>query len=267
MDFLMTIEQLHYTPQTYDQEIRDRIKTLKKQEDTYHIHNYLKNYSDSIVLDAIECRVKIVTWLYQVIEYSNLTKETASIAMSYLDRFLSTKEGEEYLYDPRTFQLIGMCCLMLAIKVNESVDVEMSYIEELSKGSYTSSELRETERKILVILEWRMSPPTASVFTEHIVELFPQDIPQSTMNVVKHLSQIQIEIASKDSSFIAIKPSVIAMASVLNAMESLQSYISYEALQNLQDNFFNNHFEIDATCPAVSEMRKRLIKQSNLIDC
>lgn len=111
-----------------------------------------------------------------------------------------------------------------------------------------------------------MWPPTASNFTDHILELFRYDFPPSILYIIKSLSQIQIEISIKDSSFTSINPSIISVASVLNAIDSLQSYIPVELLQDLQDDFLNHHFEIDATTPAVSEVRKRLVKQANLID-
>ena len=217
-------------------------------------------------MDAIDCHEKIVIWIYKVIEVCDLSRENVSVTMSYLDRFLSTKEAENYLYDRRNLQLAGMCCLMLAIKVNESIDVDMSYIDELSKGSYSITELRETEHLILLVLQWRMCPPTASIFTDHILQLFRHDFPPSILHIIKHFSQIQIEISIKKSSFSSIKPSIIAMSSVLNAVDSLQSYVPFELLQDVQEGFLNNHFEIDVTIKEVSEVRERLMKQANFID-
>lgn len=185
--------------------------------------------------------------------------------MSCFDRFLATEKGQYYLYDRRNLQLVGMCCLMLAIKVNEPVHVDMSYIDDLSRGSYSNTELRQTENKILVVLGWRMCPPTSSVFIEHILGLFRQDISQSTFQIIRYLCQKQIEIV-KGLSFISIKPSIVAMAAVLNMVDLLQLHIPFKLLQDLQDDFLNYHFEIDATCPLVSEIRKILIKQANLID-
>jgi len=265
-NFLMADKTLHYRPQTDQHEARDNIIILKQQELTYQTNNYLRDVGDIRTVDAIECREKIVVWLFKVVEFSNFCKETVSIAMSCLDRFLATKEGSYYLYDRRNLQLAGMCCLMLAIKVNESMDVDMTYIDELSKGSYSITELRETEKKILLVLHWRMCPPTPSLFTNYILELFPQDLPQSTLSIIKDLSELQIEISIKDYSFTSCKPSVIAMASVLNAVDSLQSYIPLKSLQDLQQDFVDYHFEIEATCQAVSEVRERLIKQANLIE-
>lgn len=255
-------------PQKDQQETRDKISTLKKQEQIYQQENYLYNYGDIRTLDTIECREKIVVWLFEVIEFSNLSRETVGIVMSYLDRFLATKQGSYYLFERRNLQLAGIVCLMLAIKVNESMDIDMSYIHELSQGSYSTLELTETEREILIALRWRCCPPTASIFIEHILDLFPQELvlPESTLCIIKYLAQLQIDASIKDCSFISCKPSVIAMASVLNAVDSLQSYLPLKTLQDLEQYFVDYHFEIDATGQDVSEARERLIKQANLSD-
>jgi Cyclin, N-terminal domain len=86
-------------------EIADRIKVMKRQEkSTYACTDYLKDNEKRLrksrkAVDE-DCRIKMCEWCYQVVDFCKFRRETVSISMSYLDRYLGTKKGRHVLEYP-----------------------------------------------------------------------------------------------------------------------------------------------------------------------
>mmetsp|Transcript_49328 Transcript_49328/g.148536 ORF Transcript_49328/g.148536 Transcript_49328/m.148536 type:complete len:434 (-) Transcript_49328:5-1306(-) len=121
----------------------------------------------------VECRTKMISWCYQVVDHCHMSRETVSIAASYLDRYLLAPSGLEALLDRRTFQLSAMTSLYVALKLFEDVNVEPGVMVGLSRGAYVEEEFVEMELDILMALRWKVHPPTAVGFMGHFLNLFP----------------------------------------------------------------------------------------------
>jgi len=214
------------------QQISDRFAVMRKQEDRfYRKSDYLSELDDiPSLLDQDgktvdkDCRYKMATWCFEVVEYCKFSRDTANLAINYLDQFLGTKKGIFALYDRRDFQLAAMTSLELAAKIQEPKVLEMRLLSELSKGSYSILELTAMEKKILSALDWRMCPPTAFSFANLFLQLLPKSIPAYTKSILKDFSLLQIEFSVKDYFFVAHKSYNIALASILNAAEALHCF-------------------------------------------
>lgn len=207
-------------------ELSERFAVMIKQENSsYNRIDYLKQCKDShaeknVMYINAKCRDTMADWCYQVIDFCNFHRDTAGIAISYLDSFLSTREGNFALTDTRNFQLAAMCSLELAIKLTEPQKVDMNFLIELSKRSFSVAELAEMERKILTALDWRMNPPMPLDFALHFLELLSQNMHSSVKDALLKFTRIQTEYASRNYSFISYKPSLIGFVSVLNAIDA-----------------------------------------------
>lgn len=89
-------------------------------------------------------REKICEWSYQVIDHFDLSREIVSIAMNYLDRYLSKKQVNK-----KGFQLLAMSCLHLAVKLFERENISMKSMIELSRGYFLCEQMEEMEMAIL----------------------------------------------------------------------------------------------------------------------
>eukprot|EP00594_Rhizosolenia_setigera_P000554 CAMPEP_0178943724 /NCGR_PEP_ID=MMETSP0789-20121207/2747_1 /TAXON_ID=3005 /ORGANISM="Rhizosolenia setigera, Strain CCMP 1694" /LENGTH=291 /DNA_ID=CAMNT_0020623353 /DNA_START=28 /DNA_END=903 /DNA_ORIENTATION=- len=214
----------------YPTDIAGTVQVMLAQErSTYQRSDYLKlvSHLEGEVVN-MECREKMTEWSYQVVEFCNFSRETVDIGMSYLDRFLNTEVGSECLQCRKQFQLVAMCCLCLAIKLFESKEMELSFLSELSRGCYSVSEISKTEKTILNVLEWRMNPPTASSFVQHFVESYfasishTEDLTQ-LISALNHISTKEVEYAVGKYSLMTTNPSNIAIASIGNALELINS--------------------------------------------
>jgi len=215
----------------------DRIVAMRAQETTYAAPDYLRgqlfsedNSSDMCIdedftmeVDA-QCRVKMCEWCYQVVDYFKFQRETVQISMSYLDRFLANREGLVYLADRAMYQLAAITCLYVAIKVHEPMELDMSLLVELSRGSYGIAEIMDMEDSILNSLQWKMNPPTAMAIAQHMLSVLPVTVSMDARQALMDVARYQTELCLFDyMASVLMKPSAVATAAVLNALEGVAS--------------------------------------------
>jgi len=223
--------------------LADRFVAMNEQEAIYcKLIDYFQSQHDDGLHEAIngisrlpivinkKCREKMVDWCYKVAEFGNFHRETVSTAVFYFDSFLSIKEGRFALYDKRQFQLVIMSSLSLAVKLNETTGImNMNLLAMLGQGAYSIKEFSEMELKLCIALKWRMNPPISWIFADHFLELLPQTVHTSVKNTIRNLSRMQTEHATRDYFFVSYKPSIIGLASVMNAMDTVDVYFSVSA--------------------------------------
>lgn len=209
----------------FDQEeIKDRLGVMRRQEQSHCCSDYLQLPSSCEQGGAIDqlCRLKMTQWCFNVVDYIKFRRETVCIAMSYLDRFLSSgcPRAQQVINCRRKYQLASMTTLFMAIKINEPVIVEIPMLSDLGKGLYTTGDFRQMETDILVALNWRMHGPTAQEFVLHLLTIMKQQMPTNCdIQKVMELAMYQIELSACDYYLMTQKPSVIATASIWNCVE------------------------------------------------
>lgn len=208
------------------EDLTDRFMALSRQELFYQCDDYLKFRKDSSVAakETVDekCRYTMVNWCYQVLDYCNASQETASIAISYVDRFLSSSQGSFVLNDKNWFQLTVMGSLQLAIKMHESSNLESDTLSQLSRGLFSVDDISLMEKAILSALSWRLCPPTPYVFLDLFLDLLPPSLLNSMKLSLLKLSQEQIYLASPYYFFTLEKSSAVAFASLLNALDEIR---------------------------------------------
>eukprot|EP00934_Nitzschia_sp_Nitz4_P008900 Nitzschia sp. Nitz4//scaffold48_size128905//50884//51941//NITZ4_003594-RA/size128905-processed-gene-0.80-mRNA-1//1//CDS//3329552964//8890//frame0 len=196
-------------------------------------------------------REKICEWAYQVVDHFELHREVVSIAMNYLDRYIATLPRA---LDKDTFQLLAMTCLYLAVKLNEYKHLyipdsksSMDTILRLSRGLFTIEQMEKMEVDILQRLQWHVHPPTPQLFCKHLLHFL------SVEEYEYHdLSQFMVELSVMDYFFVTFKPSEIAAAGVMNALECLNPSV------DPRGNFPFDISWVDVDSPAIRACRERL---------
>ena len=148
-------------------QITDLVSTLRRQEETiYRCEPYLSpdfqlrqgNSSLNPALNSIdgsdssyatlrinECwREKICEWAYQVIDHFDFNREVVAVSLSYLDRFLCSRQVNK-----KVFQLAAMTSLYMAIKLYEPNTLRVSSFIELSRGYFTVQHIIGMEETLL----------------------------------------------------------------------------------------------------------------------
>jgi Cyclin, N-terminal domain/Cyclin, C-terminal domain len=211
---------------TFD--VAERISVMRMQEMTeYRVRDYL---AETVQLRKRankpvdeDCRVRMCEWCYQVVDFCKFRRETVGIGMSYLDRYLCTKQGLEALCNRKVYQLTAMTALYIAIKIHEPLEMETSLLADLSRGCYTEMEFVGMEQSILTALNFRVNGPTPLGFVQHIMALIPSSVHSTVATLIMDYARYQTELAVSEQSFVDIRPSVIALAAILNAMEGMDA--------------------------------------------
>lgn len=197
-------------------------------------------------------REKICEWSYQVIDHFDFSREVVSISIHFLDRFLATRAVNK-----KMFQLSAMTTLFLAIKLNEPGRISMSSMIELSRGYFMVEQMAAMEMSILRALSWQVHPPTAYCFCKHVLFLLPYSIvSMDVRHDILELARFLTELSVIDYYFVVFRPSSVAMAALIHALEEIpgvseQAYVDF--LQELR-----RVPGLDPSCSEVQDCRSRL---------
>lgn len=95
----------------HDEQVLASLEAMHQQEqEAYKKRDYLGLHPS---LDR-DCRVKMVDWCLQVVDFCKFSGNLVEITMNYMDRYLQ----RQYNVDRRTFLLVSMTALYVAVKVS-----------------------------------------------------------------------------------------------------------------------------------------------------
>ena len=209
------------------EEISETIAVMRmREESTYKCRKYFPSTKTNTEAVDEECRVKMTQWCFQVVEFCNFSREIVGIGMSYLDRYLCTSYGECALKDRKIYQLASMCSLYMATKLFETREMDLRLLSQLSRGVYTEAEIAAMEASILSALNWFVHPPTSISFITECMRAVPSiQKDRQTFIALIDIAKAHTELAVSDYAFVTIKQSSIAVASIANAFDILNSTI------------------------------------------
>jgi hypothetical protein len=154
--------------------------------------------------------------------------------MNYLDRYLeryfgSTLQEEDgkARIPKKHFQLVTMTCLYIALKLKCQSKVPLDYMVQLSRGTVTIEELRAMECELLGQLGWLLHPPTSFDFLKHYLKLLrpvnscnSNSAETQRWTALEDMASFLIELSVLDYYFVTHRPSTVAIAALLNAMDN-----------------------------------------------
>lgn len=174
------------------------------------------NYFQRTTIVDESCRAAMFNWLCQISDALSLNRETVGLAISLLDRFLSscTTSSDRALADRSRFQLASITAYYIAVKINEPVELGLGMLVKLCRGCYEKSAIVTMEQDILSSLRWRVSAPTPLDFMRYILAMLPSTEQSIVESAEKHLVN-----ATKHSYFSTIAPSIVGVACVAMAFK------------------------------------------------
>lgn len=164
-----------------------------------------------------ELRVEICEWCYRVIDHCKIDRDVVGIALSYFDRYLSSQASMKQT----SIKLAAMTCLYLAVKLHSTRKISISCMSSLSKGCFQVDQISSMEICIIIALRYHLNPPTPSVYLTVAIPLFETDSVGALANDAIELSRYLIELSVCDDYFLYMKPSCVACAAILVALDLL----------------------------------------------
>jgi|UniRef100_A0A7S4AKJ4 hypothetical protein len=212
-----------------NEQTMETIQAMRRQEElAYTVPDYLSclpaaafTICNSTPVDA-SCRFAMSKWCDDISDHCNYNRETVAIAMNCLDRFMSTASGQEILFNRSLYQLAAMTALYSSVKIHEQEAIDPQLMSSLSNGIHSAQAVEAMESKMLTAIQWRVNPPTAMSFVRSMIDLLPSDcIDSCSKETILDVARVQIELIVNKYEFCTSDASSIALACVLNAIESL----------------------------------------------
>jgi len=233
--------------------------TNKDKENTVLQTSSSSSFYYSIV--DVSTREQICKWIFHIIDRVEMQRETAIIAMNYLDRFMSTSvpRARRARFNRREYQLVALTCLYIAVKITEPIVMGADMIRELSRGAYSIESILSCERHILASLRWKLNGPTPFQFIDYMLQLLPEDTCINIRSKLAHDARHQVEVAVHDGACVPLRRSTISISSVLNSIEdSISLDKKIEFIQQLSDTV---GYDVEDS-PMIKVCRKRLQDRS-----
>lgn len=185
---------------------------LSKLAVAEHFYQPSPTYLRDVQTDVTEdWRHKITIWFDHVGAAFHMESETLSVAVNFLDRYLSA-----VACTADTFELASLSAMLLASKMQETQPLRLSDVARLSCRKIDAKDVNLMELDMLRVLKWRLHPPTYHTFLNLLLELFDVD----ATNVAERAFQFA-EHTRFHVDFVQYPPSLISVASILCALKSL----------------------------------------------
>lgn len=200
-------------------------RLLHQEQSGHKVINFLAGlplYSECGQTVDAEARQAIASWCFTIMEACGYSRETARIAMSYLDRYVSSPLGASAILDRSEFKLLSLSCVYTAIKVNERQPLASYLVAKLSNGESTGGDIQKMEMRLLQGLQWRMHLPTVSDFVHAHLQMVPSGmLDEETRQTIIELTEYQLDASVLHYELCYAKQSSVATAALLNAVETI----------------------------------------------
>uniref|UniRef100_A0A8C0J8W2 Cyclin B1 n=1 Tax=Chelonoidis abingdonii TaxID=106734 RepID=A0A8C0J8W2_CHEAB len=166
-------------------------------------------------------RAILIDWLVQVQMKFRLLSETMYMTAAIIDRFLQVR---------KMLQLVGVTAMFIASKYEEMYPPEIGDFAFVTDHTYTKTQIKQMERKILQALDFALGRPLPLHFLRRASKIGEVDLEQHT------LAKYLMELSLVDYEMVHYPPSQIAAAAFCLALKvldggewtpTLQHYLSY----------------------------------------
>ncbi|KAH7523668.1 hypothetical protein FEM48_Zijuj06G0036300 [Ziziphus jujuba var. spinosa] len=237
-------------------ENEELISLLSKEGQNEPMHRTLQTDPS-----LVEARREAVGWMLKVIAHYSFSALTAVLAVDYLDRFLVSVHFQKE--KPWMMQLTAVACLSLAAKMEETqVPLLLDLQVEESKYVFEAKTIKRMELLVLSTLEWQMNPVTPLSFLDYITRrLGLKD--HLSWEFLRRCERIILSVIS-DSRFLPFLPSVVATATMLHVVNSVEPCLLFEYQNQLLGILGIEKEKVEDCCKLVLELTSvKLGNQSN----
>jgi len=164
-------------------------------------------------------RESVVQFINEVCEDFGLQTQTAGLAVSYFDRFLSNTQSQGKGLDKHRVQLLAITVTLIAAKFSEIKTPSLDDLCEVAHGKYSKTQLKEMEMEALRVLQWDLHAITPHAVLEQI--LICMDITEDLAKPFLEHAEFFIDMSYYDHQTLVFPPLVIAGSALLCAWAHL----------------------------------------------
>lgn len=185
--------------------IYQHLQSLEVEERRRPLSNYMEKVQNNVTPTM---RMILVDWLVEVAEEYKLVSDTLYLAVTYIDRFLSS-----HVLAMDRLQLLGVSCMLVASKYEEISPPHVEDFCYVTDNTYTREEVVNMERDLLNFLNFEISNPTTKTFLRIFTKAAQDNFSFLTLQF-EFLGCYLAELSLLDYSCVRFLPSMTA-ASVI----------------------------------------------------
>ncbi|EER00890.1 Dolichyl pyrophosphate Glc1Man9GlcNAc2 alpha-1,3-glucosyltransferase, putative [Perkinsus marinus ATCC 50983] len=148
-------------------------------------------------------RAMLVDWLVDVLSKWEIRDEALHLCISLVDRFLYKSER---LIEVGKLQLVGICCAMIASKMQNSFSPELDSLMRICDGAYDILQIEQMEHAIIKALDYRIDLPTAWTYLRRWNQIF------SLRRPYYFISAYFLDLTLLEYETLKFRPAVVALA-------------------------------------------------------
>ncbi|KAF5444349.1 hypothetical protein F2P56_036834 [Juglans regia] len=196
-------------------EDEELVSLFCKEQEEAHLDNSIAE-TDSAISVA---RREAVEWMLKVNVHYGFSALTATLAINYLDRFLTSLHFQRE--KPWMIQLVAVACLSLAAKVEETqVPLLLDLQVEDTNYVFEAKTIQRMELLVLSTLQWKMHPVTPHSFLDHIIRRLGMKS-HLHWEFLRRCEHVLLSVVS-GSRFVRYLPSVLAAATMMHVIDQVE---------------------------------------------
>ncbi|KAI4356496.1 hypothetical protein L6164_000518 [Bauhinia variegata] len=205
-----------------DEEFEQAFAVCLEKENFYMLEPDYVKYLESNNL--IFARGKAIQWFIKCKSRFSLSLGTVFYAVSYLDRFVSISQCNDWEY--WMVELLSIACLYIASKFNETralslVEIQMEGLEY----TFQSSTFLKMEVILLKALRWHLNPLTTYSIVEMLIFHIESLRPQLYEKLISQVAELLLQ-ATLDKKMLEFRKSIVGISALRCILDQLLPSIS-----------------------------------------
>ena len=173
-------------------------------------------------------RAILIDWLVEVHLKFKLMPETMYLTVNIIDRFLEKKQVIR-----QKLQLVGVTAMLLASKYEEIYAPEVRDFVYITDKAYTKEQILQMEAMMLNTLEFRITVPTAYVFTNRFLKVAGAAADAKVSHFATYLAERMLQ----EHKMLGYTPSMMAAATVNVALRTLRGRTAWDRKLELYSGY------------------------------
>lgn len=218
-NFLVSEKEEAKAASAEDDLVFDIVETMCRQESSTYKRLRSSYFSDENhnVWDSWRCM--LIEWMYQVVDFSYVQRETLGVAVYLFDICI-----DEVMQDrtcKTSYQLAAATSLQLAVKTHDSKIIKHKDLTILGRGAFTEQDVADMEWKIIQACNWHLHPPSNYCFLNEYMKLL--HVSNKIKAKIYHVAMIITESTLSETKYKAYPPSIVAYATIILAMACIDT--------------------------------------------
>lgn len=193
-------------------EVQDVLQTMRRQE---------AKYFGKAIRRSTPWRSILLNWMFSVVDIFHLVPQIVPTAMYFIDQCSMDPQLLSSVHATTHYQLLGLVCLELAIKVHDTKMFPMEDLVRMGQVPISPAQVVAAESQLLEKLGWNLHPPTPHCFVHQLgvlLECLRKTCPYSTGEIAP-IVETALCLVRRGLYDISLPPAVVAYAAMLAAME------------------------------------------------